>query len=179
MDTPSSVSLTIRRATSADNRLLAEIGVETFADSFGAQNTPDDMAQYLELSFSPQIQAAELSDPDSLFLIAEIEGEPVGYARLHQGATPAAIAAVQPIEIVRFYARKAWIGHGIGAALMQACLDEAAARGCDVVWLDVWEENQRARVFYEKWGFTTAGTQKFNLGEDLQNDLLMARRVGV
>ncbi len=61
--------------------------------------------------------------------------------------------------------------------LMQACLDEAAKQGCDTVWLDVWEPNVRARAFYRKWGFIEVGTQLFQLGSDLQHDLILQRSI--
>ncbi len=78
---------------------------------------------------------------------------------------------------MRLYARRDWIGRKAGAALMQACLDEAAAKRNDTIWLDVWEKNARAIVFYERWGFVEVGSQPFRLGEDIQNDLIMARPV--
>jgi ribosomal protein S18 acetylase RimI-like enzyme len=58
---------------------------------------------------------------------------------------------------------------------MQGCLDEAVKRGCDMVWLDVWERNSRALAFYRRWGFVEVGTQTFQLGDDLQHDLLLQR----
>jgi GNAT superfamily N-acetyltransferase len=135
------------------------------------------MAAYLAASFSPEKQAAELADPSSVFLIAEIESAAVGYARLKESPSSAGIIGLRPIEIVRFYARKEWIGWGVGATLMKACLDEAEKRSCDTIWLDVWEHNPRARAFYRKWGFVEVGTQMFQLGDDLQTDLLMQRPV--
>ena len=60
---------------------------------------------------------------------------------------------------------------------MTACLEEAGKRGCDVIWLDVWEENPRAIAFYRKWGFEKAGEQGFQLGDDLQTDWIMSRAV--
>ena len=51
--------------------------------------------------------------------------------------------------------------------------------GCDVVWLDVWEKNLRAIAFYRKWGFIEVGEQTFQLGDDLQQDLLMARALRI
>jgi diamine N-acetyltransferase len=66
---------------------------------------------------------------------------------------------------------------GVGAMLMQACLDEAVKQGCDTVWLDVWEPNVRARAFYRKWGFIEVGTQLFQLGSDLQHDLILQRSI--
>jgi GNAT superfamily N-acetyltransferase len=169
--------INVRYATAADNTLLAELGARTFHDTFSADNTPEDMTAYLATSFSPEKQAAELVDPASVFLIAEVEGVTVGFARLKEGQPSAGITGLRPIEMVRMYACKEWIGHGVGATLIKACLNEAEKRGCDTIWLDVWEHNPRARAFYRKWGFLEVGTQIFQLGDDLQNDLLMQRPV--
>ena len=174
-------AVTIRRATPADNALLAEIGARAFSDTFAADNTPENMAAYLAASFGPDRQAAELADPRGLFLIAEIEGQTAGYARLREGALPGplpgAASAQRPMEIVRFYALKEWIGRGVGAALMTACLAEARQRGCGALWLDVWERNPRAIAFYRRWGFADVGTQAFLLGDDRQTDILMQRNL--
>lgn len=167
----------LRRASAADSQLLAELGAETFSDAFARSNDPQDMNLYLEGAFSPEIQAAELADPASTFLIAEIDGEPVGYARLLTGEAPAAISGRSQIEIVRLYARTQWVGRGVGPVLMEACLQVAKNLGCDTIWLDVWQENGRAIAFYRKWGFRRVGSQKFQLGYDLQDDLLMERAV--
>lgn len=171
--------LQIRFAAAQDHTLLAEIGAETFADTFAAENTPENMAAYLAEAFSPAKQAAELAEPGSQFLIIEAAGQPAGYARLKFGQGPACVDARKPMEINRLYARKAWIGKGVGAYLMQACLREARQAGCDVVWLDVWERNPRAIAFYRKWEFAVVGDQEFKLGDDLQNDLIMVRPVGL
>ena len=168
----------VRRATAADNVLLAYLGAETFGDSFAAANTPEDMSEYLAASFSPATQARELEEPMSSFLILERDDATVGYARLSLGAAPASVAARKPMEIVRFYSRKEWIGKGAGPVLMQACLNAAASSECDVIWLSVWERNPRAIAFYRKWGFEQVGTREFRLGSDLQNDLVMARTIG-
>jgi ribosomal protein S18 acetylase RimI-like enzyme len=165
----------IRVATTADNTILAELGARTFFDTFVQDNTSEDMGAYLAASFSPQTQAEELADPLTTFLIAEIDNAVVGYARLRLGTPPSSIIGRQPLEIARLYSAKAWIGHGVGATLMAACLATAARQGCDTIWLGVWEKNTRAIAFYRKWGFETVGTQAFQLGSDLQNDLLMAR----
>ncbi|HEX7557127.1 MAG TPA: GNAT family N-acetyltransferase [Leptolinea sp.] len=167
----------IRTATPADNFLLAELGARTYADTFAAENTAENMAAYLAEAFSPEHQAAELADAGTLFLIAEKDGQPVGYARLKEGLPPNCVRGAHPMEIVRLYSIREMIGHGMGAALMTACLNEARRRTCDVIWLDVWEKNPRAIAFYEKWGFVKVGEQGYQLGDDLQNDWLMARNL--
>jgi GNAT superfamily N-acetyltransferase len=167
----------IRNASAADALLLAEMGAKTFYDTFAPQNTPENMKAYLASSFSLEKQAAELSDAASFYLIAEVEGSPAGFALLRTGVAPSCVRGTHPIEVVRIYALKEWIGHGVGHTLMQACLEEAGRRGCDTLWLGVWEHNPRAITFYRKWQFEEVGSHPFQLGSELQRDLLMQRPV--
>ena len=164
----------IRLATADDAELLAGLGARTFSDTFGPHNTAEDMAAYLQSAFSPGIQAAEIADARNVFLIAESHGEAFGYVRLRFSEPPSMVPGEYPVEISRFYADRHWIGRGVGAVLMAGCLDLAARRDADVVWLGVWEHNTRAIAFYEKWGFVAVGTQTFQLGSDVQSDLIMA-----
>jgi GNAT superfamily N-acetyltransferase len=170
----------VRRAVSADAGLLARLGAKTFRETFAASNTAEDMANYLAESFGPAIQAAEIAEPGTYFLILEIDGEAAGYARLSFGHPPAGTVLGQrrvdrPLEIVRFYIDRHW--HGLGAAgeLMQRCVAEADREGCDLLWLAVWEQNPRAIAFYRKWGFEVAGKKIFQLGSDAQTDKVMIR----
>lgn len=119
----------IRRANLTDASLLAELGARTFYDTFAADNRPEDMAAYLAASFSPAKQAEELLDALSLFIIAEIDNEVVGYAQLHAGVSPECITGAMPIELARFYVVADWHGRGVSAALMRACIDEAQKAG--------------------------------------------------
>jgi ribosomal protein S18 acetylase RimI-like enzyme len=179
MMTEESISqLRIRYGTAADHVELAEVGAETFYGTFAADNTPQNMAVYLAASFSPPKQAQALADPASRFLSAEIDGAVVGYAQVKCAPAPQAVAGRTAMEIARFYVRKPWIGKGIGVQLMEACLTEARREGCGAVWLGVWERNARAIAFYRKAGFTEVGIQVFQLGEDLQRDLIMVRPLG-
>ena len=45
------------------------------------------------------------------------------------------------------------------------------------MWLGVWEHNRRALAFYRKRGFKVVGAHIFQVGDDAQNDLLMARKL--
>lgn len=169
--------VTTRRGSPADAALLAELGATTFTETFAEANTPEDFAAYMAAAFGESIQRAELEDPDVTVYFAERDGEAVGYVLLREGRTPSCVSAGDALEIARLYSRKATVGTGVGAALMQRALAEAAGRGKDAVWLGVWEHNERAIRFYEAWGFFQSGTQPFLLGHDLQTDLVMVRRI--
>jgi diamine N-acetyltransferase len=169
--------ITIRKATNADQPLLSEMGARMFADTFSADNTHEDMTAYLASSFNATKQNEELTSPSSVFYIAEINHNLVGYVRLVDGSEVDCVKAVHPMELVRIYSAKEWIGHGIGAALMNQAVKHAAELGCDVIWLDVWEKNTRAIRFYQKWGYVIVGDQSFQLGSDSQHDFIMSRPV--
>ena len=85
--------------------------------------------------------------------------------------------ALGSVELARLYASAQWIGHGVGAALLNACLGAARERAGTTMWLGVWERNRRAIRFYEKAGFVPVGEQIFQLGGDMQRDLVMARPI--
>lgn len=167
----------IRRATSADTNLLADFGARTFYDTFAADNTPEDMAAYLSASFSPILQAQELADPGTIFLMAEINGIAAGYAKLQLSVAPSCITDLKPVELSRLYVSNTLIGSGVGAALMEACISEANKVGYRTMWLGVWERNERAQRFYKKWGFEVVGEQIFRLGSDEQRDWVMQRGI--
>jgi diamine N-acetyltransferase len=175
MSIPTHIVLQIRYATSADNTLLANIGAQTFYDSYIAQTRPAAMLSYLATTFSPEDQALELAEPTSRFLVVEIDGAPAGYAKLQFVPKSSTGADQKLMEIERLYVCKEWIGQGVGSQLMSACLGEAEREACNVVRLAVWEENLRAIDFYRKWGFTEAGKQIFHLGDEVQRDLTMIR----
>ena len=170
-------SLKIRRATTDDALLLAEIGAETFYDAYASDLPADALSAFVANTFSKERQAAELADPSTLFLIAEIGTETVGYAMLQEAPPPAALNGTRVLKIPRIYLRQAWLGRGLGSALMEACLAEAARRQHSTTCLEVWEDNERARAFYQNWGFEQVGTVDFQFGAETQIDLILCRKV--
>ena len=167
--------LTIRRGTLNDAALLSQLGARTFSETFAADNTPEDLAAYIATSFSVAQLTAELEDAASTFLIAEVDGHAAGYARLHAGEPAEGVEGANPVELVRLYVSRDWLGRGLGEQLMRACIDEARTAGHETIWLGVWERNARAQAFYRKWNFRPVGEHMFPLGADLQRDILMER----
>jgi diamine N-acetyltransferase len=169
--------ITVRRATLDDANLLSQLGARTFEETFAADNAAEDMAAYLSSNFSLVQQTEELLDHTSIFLIAEVDGVAAGYAKLHRGEPAEGIEGTEPVELVRLYVSHTWLGSGVGAALMRACLEEARRAGYKTIWLGVWERNARALAFYRKWNFRAVGEHVFQLGSEAQTDILMERTI--
>lgn len=167
----------IRQACIADAEMLTDLAFTTFYDAFAEhpKNAPHDLADYMAKAFSLEQITAELADPNSIFLIAEVHGETAGYAKLILQSTEPDIVGEEPVELSRLYSHQKFLGQGVGQALMDACFERALEEGCDSMWLGVWEHNPRAKRFYEKNGFTEVGSHTFLLGSDPQTDLLMQK----
>jgi len=172
-------SISIREAVPEDAQPLTNLSYMTFWDAFAhhPKNAPDDLAYYMRQAFSVEQITNELGDPKSSFLIAEIEGEMAGYAKLITGNIEPGITAERPIELNRLYSQQKFLGKGVGQALMDACLETAKQNNHDVIWLGVWEYNPRAQRFYEKNGFRVVDKHTFVLGSDPQTDLLMQKEL--
>lgn len=169
----------IRPATPEDAQPLTDLAYTTFWDAFAhhPKNAPEDLNHYMRQAFNLEQIGAELADPASIFLIAEIEDKPAGYAKLIIDTTEDGITATRPIELSRLYSHQEFLGRGVGQGLMDRCFEIARSRGHDVMWLGVWEYNPRAQAFYRKNGFHEVGKHTFQLGNDPQTDLLMQKDI--
>src|SRR5262245_7807021 len=125
--------VTIRRGTVGDAELLSELGARTFAETFAADNTPEDLAAYISTSCNVERVTAEVEEPASTFLIAEVEGRAAGYAKLHDGEPEKGVEGANPLELVRLYVSHEWLGRGIGEQLMRACVEEARQAGHETI----------------------------------------------
>ena len=65
-------------------------------------------------------------------------------------------------------------GRGVGRALLQRALEEAAAEGCRVAWLEVRPSNDTAIHLYETLGFSTVARRR-RYYSDTQEDALVMR----
>lgn len=163
---------TIRRATLDDAPALAELAARTFADTFGADNDPEDLAEHLRSSYGIAQQSSELLDGDVVTLLAYFDQNLAGYAQVRRKEAPGCVRSACPVEIHRFYLTQQAKGSGLAAALMRAVRGAARELGGDELWLGVWERNPRAIAFYRKSGFVEVGSHVFMVGSDAQRDLV-------
>ena len=157
--------------------LIANLSRQTFYDTFAAQNTMEDMDKFMNEQFTKEALMNETGQGDNIFLLAFINSEVAGYAKLRQGKQRPELGNKPCFEIARIYAVNKWIGKGVGSALLQKCIDIALEKKKQLLWLGVWKENQQAIAFYKRWGFEIFGEQDFLLGDDLQKDWLMKKEL--
>lgn len=165
--------MNIRAVTPSDLDTLRQIAIQTFTETFAADNSEADMQSYIAEKLSTQQLARELANPESAFFFAEIEGRAAGYLKLNFGVAQTEAQQAEAVEIERIYVLQAYHGKGVGQALYQTAVDIARAHRAPYIWLGVWEHNHRALRFYEKNGFKAFDKHVFTLGSDEQTDILM------
>jgi ribosomal protein S18 acetylase RimI-like enzyme len=167
----------ITPATINDIERLQKIGRKTFFETFSASNTEENINKYLEEGFSIDKLTEELTNPNSGFYFAMLDGYVIGYLKLNFGKSQTEIKDDKALEIERIYVAKEFHGKKVGQLLYEKAIEIAKQKNVDYVWLGVWEENPRAINFYKKNGFVEFGTHVFKLGDDEQSDIMMKLRL--
>jgi diamine N-acetyltransferase len=168
----------IRPAGLGDVETIAGLSARTFVSAYKSMLSEEALGNFVASAFSQNKIREEMDIPGSHFLLA-YEGEtPVGYALLREAGPPIGVTGANPVELARIYFEEHVTGKGYGSMLMTICTETAIQAGYDVLWLGVWERNERAIRFYEKKGFVQAGSLPFVFGDQLHTDLVMVRSIG-
>lgn len=162
----------LRIANKNDAEVILSLSRKTFTQTFAAQNTEADMKAYLAENFTLAKIREELKEPATTFLLAYVNEQPAGYAKL-SGNQNTELPNPKQAELERIYVLQKFQGQQVGKALLELCLAFARQSGAEVLWLGVWEHNQKATDFYLKYGFQKFGQHTFMLGSDAQNDYLL------
>ncbi|WP_243286289.1 GNAT family N-acetyltransferase [Geothrix terrae] len=171
-------AITIRTATPKDAAILADLGARTFRETFEPHTSGPDLEAFLAAAYGEAIQRAELTDPSRPARILEVDGVPAGFLQLRLGHREPGVPGERPVELQRIYVLREAQGGGRGAALMAEAMEMARAWGADTLWLGVWENNHKALAFYGRTGFREVGEHIFQIGDQVDRDLIMALDLG-
>lgn len=169
----------IRRAILNDAATLSQLASKTFYDTFTGTCTEDDMRDFLFEYYNIEQVIKELSDPTDYFYFAEIDGDAAGYIRIKEDYSGfAELQQYKALELKRLYVLKEYHGKEVAKKLMNFVLDFARENSYNLVWLGVWEHNERAKKFYIKNGFVDTGYKHpFPIGNTPQTDLWYWRKL--
>ena len=153
---------------------LRSISIETFKQTFAAQNTRENIRLYLKNKISTKQLRKEICDPNSKFYFVYQKNKIIGYLKINfNDSQREKMYLHNGFEIERIYLIAEFQGKGLGKKLLTKILNMGKEMGYKKVWLGVWENNFRAIRFYKKYGFKKFGQHNFLLGNDLQTDYLL------
>ena len=167
----------LRRAVPADTHRLADIGRETFVETFGTLYPPDDLSAYLLAAYDTEATRLSLEDPaQASWLLEDASGRALGYATAGPCGLPHSEAGPGALELKRIYLRPGVQGGGLGGALFDAVMTWMAAQSPPDVWIGVWSENFGAQRFYARRGFQKVGEYGFHVGNTIDREFILRRR---
>ena len=166
-------SIIIEKVSLRDIKLLQDLSITTFSETFQDLNTPENMKKYIDESLSSEKLKEELKNENSGFYFLKLDGRIAGYLKLNINDAQNELKNENSLEVERIYVLKEFHGKGLGLQLMKEAVLIAKKLKKDFVWLGVWEKNTKAIQFYLKAGFVVFDKHIFVLGEDVQTDIMM------
>ena len=163
----------ISQVTINEVELLRTISVQTFTETFAHQNSESDMQKYVSDKLSIQQLSKELNTKGSSFYFLKLNSHIIGYLKLNTGNVQTELRNDISIEIERIYVKQEFHGKQYGHLLLQKAIEIAKERHYQYIWLAVWELNLKAIAFYKKHGFVEFDKHTFQLGDDIQLDIMM------
>ena len=175
-----SEKIEILRATPDDAQLISELSAITFFNTFTGTCTDEDMQGFIEQYFNKNQVQSELQDMNDFYFIAFVYGRAAGYIRIKDEVSDVEIINKHTaIELKRIYVLQEYHSKKVGAALMNFALHFAAQKNYELIWLGVWEHNERAKAFYKKFGFEDSGVEHpFPIGNTPQTDVWLYKFIG-
>ncbi len=162
----------------AEAAQVAQLGHDTFVESFDHLYSAEDLALFVGQVYQADGIAAELQNPKLRYLIAEDDGQMVGLCKIGFGVTldydP---GDRQVVELKQLYLHHAAHGTGVGQTLMDWAIEQARAAGADEMLLSVYSDNPRAQRFYIRNGFTKIADTYFMVGNQRDDEYLFLRPI--
>lgn len=169
----------IRPARPDEARRLSSFMRELFVAAYRHCSTPENVAAFLDATYSEAQQRGELENPAIETVVVERGAEWLGFAQLRLAIdAPDGVSLAHGAELGRIYLAPAAQGRGVGVALLREIERRARRHGRDGLWLNAWQEAPQAVAFYEREGFMRCGTTHFVVGDDAKLDWRMVKRFG-
>ncbi|PWW02875.1 ribosomal protein S18 acetylase RimI-like enzyme [Paenibacillus cellulosilyticus] len=169
------MTIQIRKCIPNDLRLLQQVSMETFDETFKDQNTPENMKAYLEKAFNLEQLAQELNNNCSSFYFVYSNEDLAGYLKVNVNEAQSEAMGDDALEVERIYVRSLYHKQGLGKLLIQKAMELAMEQNKEKIWLGVWEHNENAIAFYSKMGFVRTGAHSFYMGDEEQTDVIMTK----
>ena len=165
--------IVIRAATEADAQKLSSFAADAFSRTFGHLYDPAELQKHLHETRSAQAFRRYLNQDE--ILLAVNGAELVGYIKYGPVSLPIECEATA-IEIHHLYVSHTAQGRGIGRTIMDAVLAKPSLLSAAAIYLGVWENNLRARAFYESYGFEKVGEYTYYVGHHADREHILRRK---
>ncbi len=164
---------TIIKAAPEHAQVLSEIGATTFIDAHKDSAPAWEIDRYVDAKYNVATIANELSDPRNIYHVILHDNVIAGFSKIMLSRRHPDVAVANTTKMDQIYLLKNFYGLKLGAQLLQHNIAYSKGLEQGGMWLVVWEGNQQAISFYQKFGFIIAADGIFNLTDTHNNRCLV------
>lgn len=167
----------IKKVTIADIQDLQQISRETFSETFGSQNSTENMEKFLNKAYAEEKLRSEIENKNSNFYFLIVNNQVAGYLNVNEVDAQTEQVADNALEVERIYLKQNFQHQGLGLVLIKLAEELARKKNKANMWLGVWEKNYQAQTFYKKDGFKRVSQHTFVVGDDPQTDFILVKEL--
>jgi ribosomal protein S18 acetylase RimI-like enzyme len=152
--------MSIRTATEADVEGIRRVARRSWETDYRDVLTRETVEEAVDDWYAPDRIEAEFEDDRTLLLVAERDGDVVGFshATWHDAEAEG--------YILRLYAHPDHRREGLGRALLERTCDELTARDVERINAMVLSANEPGVAFYERFGFAFVDEHETTIGDE-------------
>ena len=140
------MTVTVRTATADDLDAVGAVARDAWHAAYGGFLEPQTLEAGLAQAYDEEVLAAAVEHDDIEFLVAELDGEVVGFASAER-------TWADEVELHTLYVHPDRWGEGVGSALLDEAVSWAREQDVDRVVAAVFADNVVGRGFFESRGF--------------------------
>lgn len=162
--------LEIRLADTDDISTIGYLAQQIWPVAYKEILSPEQLEYMLKLMYSPEALKEQMN-MQHRFLIAELAGNPVGFASY------SSINDEGAYRLHKLYVLPEFHGKGLGTALLDFITEEIISHGATTLRLNM-NRNNKAKNFYERTGFLIIKEEDIDIGNNyFMNDYVMEKRL--
>lgn len=160
----------ITKANETDIPVISMLAHAIWPETYISILNRSQIDHMLDLFYSHESLEKQFKE-NHIFLIAFMNAETVGFAS-YSHADKAGVYKVH-----KLYVHPMLHGHGFGKKMLDRIIKDVKPLGATVLRLNVNRQN-KAKAFYEKYGFTVVGEEDIAIGEGyFMNDFVMEKSI--
>ncbi len=108
------------KEVSADNiKELQQISRQTFLETFGSQNSAENMKEFLDTAYAEEKLKDEVENANSSFYFLTVDNKVAGYLKVNEGHAQTEQVVPNALEVERIYLKQAFQHQGLGLVLIK------------------------------------------------------------
>lgn len=178
-DPKAKVQFSLRPAEDKDAEAIATMGAYTWTTTFGYSISKADLDAFITENYTIEAIQKTLKDKEATVIVAcAPDGTVAGFVQLRRDSSEPCIEdKPKPVELQRLYIHPEYHGYGLARTLVDDVERIAREERYETIWLGVWEENFKGQKVYEKLGYEKCGVHDFVMGECIQTDWIMFKKL--